>query len=345
MYRGPSQYAVSAQRHGESPEGAAPKRGTGVLCVAITPCLQRTLLFSGLTLDAVNRAQRALLSPGGKAVNAARTVRALGGRCHIVGFCGAETGIQLRDLLGRSDITAELVSMARPTRTCTTLIDDIGGTVTELVEEAPAPTAAEWQAFEARLQALLPHFELVLAAGALPPGISQETYARLAKLAAQHRAALLLDANGAALTPTLSYAPLLVKLNHLELAAMSQAPLKTNEELISAARRLARDGADWVLVTQAAAPACLVSKSEAWQFYPPRVRPLNPVGSGDATTGGIAFALLQGQSMLEAVRLGIACGSANATTLTAGEITATRIAGLVGEVRLQRHDRESAPPV
>jgi tagatose 6-phosphate kinase len=306
--------------------------------VAITPCLQRTLVLSRLTLDAVNRARRVILSPGGKSVNAARALCALGGRCQILGFCGAETGRQLRGLLDRSELAAELVSMERPTRTCTTLIDDAAGTVTELVEEAPSPTTAEWQAFEIRLQALLPHFALAIAAGALPPGVTQESYIHLAQLAAENRTALLLDASGAALLPALSYAPLLVKLNHLELAATTNAPMGTKGELIEAARRLVRGGANWVLITHGSEAAFLVSDTAAWQFHPPRVRKLNPVGSGDAATGGIAFALLQGRSMLEAVRLGIACGSANATTLTAGEITSALTERLAHDVRLQRYD-------
>ncbi len=318
------------------------KRVSGALCVAITPCLQRTLTFSSVTLDAVNRARRVILSPGGKSVNAARAMSALGAQCHILGFCGGGTGTQLRRLLHQCRISTELVSMRHPTRTCTTLIDETKGTVTELVEEAPKPTNAEWQAFEARLQTLLPQFELVIAAGALPPGVACETYARLAQLAAENRTALLLDANGAALMQALSCAPLLIKLNHLELAEMLKMPLRTAGDLVSAARRLARRGANWVLVTQASQPAFLVSETEAWQFHPPSVRTLNPVGSGDATTGGIAFALLQGQSMVEAVRLGVGCGSANATTLTAGEIAAPLAERLARAVRLQHHENSGS---
>lgn len=325
---------MTGQRHTTLNGLAAPR----ALGVAITPCLQRTLIFSSLALDAVNRAHRVILSPGGKSVNAARALGALGIQCHLLGYCGAETGMQLRRLLSQCGIGGELLSMAHPTRTCTTLIDTSGGTVTELVEEAPQPTTAEWRAYEARLQTLLPQFELVIAAGALPPGAASETYARVARLAAENRTALLLDANGAALMQALSYAPLLVKLNDLELAATVEMRFKTSADLISAGRQLARAGAHWVLVTRASQPALLVSETEAWQFHPPSVRAVNPVGSGDATTGGIAFALLQGQSMVQAVQLGIGCGSANATTFTAGEITASLAERLARKVRLQRND-------
>ena len=328
---------MSEQQAGGA-EGKTLLPSKGALCVAITPCLQRTLLFSSFTLGAVNRAHRVILSPGGKAVNAARALTALGGQCQLLGFCGAHTGQQFRSLLHRCHLGAELVAMAQPTRICTTLVDDQQGTVTELVEEAPRPTTHEWQAFEAKLQVLLPGYELAIAAGALPPGLAQGTYGRIAKRAAQHRTALLLDASGSALRQALCHAPLLVKLNHLELAITLGRSLETTTERVDAARRLAQDGARWVLVTQAAGTALLISQTEAWQFYPPPVRTVNPVGSGDATTAGIAFALLRGQSMIEAVRLGIACGSANATTVTAGEITARLSHQLAEQVEQRRHE-------
>lgn len=309
------------------------------LCVAITPCLQRTLVFPRLVLDTVNRARHVLLSPGGKSVNVARALRSLDVPCHVLGFRGAATGQQLQDLLRHGDIDAELIPIEHPTRTCTTLIDETQGTVTELVEEAPCPTVAEWRAFETRVEERLPDFELAIAAGALPPGDIQERYARLAKCAAQHHTGLILDTSGPALVKALPYTPLLAKLNHHELITMTHLAVPTSESLIRAARALAGDGATWVLVTQASEPAYLVSETEAWHVYPPQIQASNPVGSGDATTAGIAAALLQGHSMLEAVRWGIACGSASATTLTAGEVPAALAERLAAEVRLQRHPR------
>jgi len=53
-------------------------------------------------------------------------------------------------------------------------------------------------------------------------------------------------------------------------------------------------------------------------WKPPPVKAKNPIGSGDAMMAGIAVGLLQSQSIAEAVRLGIACGAANAMTVEPG---------------------------
>jgi fructose-1-phosphate kinase PfkB-like protein len=51
-----------------------------------------------------------------------------------------------------------------------------------------------------------------------------------------------------------------------------------------------------------------------WRFRPPRVQSLNPIGSGDCLAAGVAHATVAGAGMIEAIRLGIACGAENATT-------------------------------
>jgi fructose-1-phosphate kinase PfkB-like protein len=53
-------------------------------------------------------------------------------------------------------------------------------------------------------------------------------------------------------------------------------------------------------------------------FSPPPVQTKNPIGSGDAMMAGIAVGLVRGQSILEAVRFGAACGAANAMTAAPG---------------------------
>jgi fructose-1-phosphate kinase PfkB-like protein len=57
----------------------------------------------------------------------------------------------------------------------------------------------------------------------------------------------------------------------------------------------------------------------------PRVTAKNPVGSGDAMMAGIAVGLWRGESMVEAIRLGIACGAANAMTVEPGFVRLTDV--------------------
>jgi len=56
----------------------------------------------------------------------------------------------------------------------------------------------------------------------------------------------------------------------------------------------------------------------------------NPIGSGDCTTAGIVCALISGSTLPEAVKLGLACISANVDSLLPAEITRERVRELLG---------------
>jgi len=300
-----------------------------IFCVGVTPCLQRTIRFPRLQFGRVNRAGSVAVSSGGKSVNVARTLKALQGSPLVTGFAGGETGNRMVSFLEEIGIETDMVWTDQATRICTTLIDETTGCVTELVEEAPLPAPDEWSALDERLSLFLAESDLMVVAGAPPPGSPEDVYAGFARRARESGVAVLIDARGEALLRALAYSPVLAKLNDQELAATWGRPMDTEGVLREAAQMLIKGGAQWVLVTQGERDAWLLNETHAWRFTPPAVDVLNTVGSGDATTAGIAAGLLRGRSMPDAVQLGIACGSANATTLTPGEVDTGLVKKLV----------------
>src|SRR5207247_1985743 len=88
----------------------------------------------------------------------------------------------------------------------------------------------------------------------------------------------------------------------------------------AAARALCKMGARWVVVSSGPGRVLAVNSSETWSAMPPKIKAVNPIGSGDAMMTGIAVSLLRGQPMIEALRFGVACGTANALTAAAGTV-------------------------
>ena len=307
-----------------------------ILCVSVTPCLQRTIRFESLLLGEVNRALSVTTSSGGKSNNVARALRALQGSPLVAGLSGGETGSTMVSFLRDSGVETDMVGTSQPTRVCTTLIDEATTCVTELVEEAPLPTPDEWAKLDARLSLLIPKCPLMVLAGAPPPGSPSNVYARFTRRAQEAGASVLLDARGEVLTRALPFSPLLAKMNDRELVATRGSSIGTEETLLEAARTLIAQGAKWLLVTRGKQDAWLLNKTAFWRFTPPAIEAVNAVGSGDATTAGIAAGLLRGQSMPKAVRLGIACGSASAARLTPGDLGADLVERLIPEVRATR---------
>ncbi|MCX6996915.1 MAG: 1-phosphofructokinase family hexose kinase [Kiritimatiellaeota bacterium] len=307
-----------------------------VLCVGITPCVQRTLQFPRLELGEVNRARAVTISAGGKACTLANVLRTLGEDPLVTGLLGGDTGVLVENYLRQRAITCDFVVSDQPTRICSTVLDEATGQVTELVEEAALPSPDDWCQFDGKLAGLLVRCGMVVISGALPPNAPDYTYANIAQKAATLNVPLLIDSQKAPLMNTLAYQPLLVKLNQRELAETCQTPVASDEDLIKAGHKLLARGAQWVLVTQSAAPAWLLSSKEIWQYQPPRIKAVNPIGCGDSVSAGVACALRLGRPMSEATRLGIACGSADALTLVPGEVTTEDVERLYAEVTVRR---------
>jgi tagatose 6-phosphate kinase len=243
-------------------------------------------------------------------------VATLGVRAVVVGFIGGHTGRLASADLQRHGVGCRFVRLPAPTRVCTTILDHATGEITELVAEAPTPSRAAWEQFHRKFRAQLPRARLLAIAGTLLPGAPATLYRDLARAAAAHGVPVLIDSQKAPLLHALSCRPLLAKLNVHELAATVAGSRRTPQSILAGTRRLLARGAQHVLVTLGARGAWLVSGDETWHLQPPTVRTVNPIGSGDSVTAGIAVGLVTGQPVLEAVTLGIACGTANAMTLT-----------------------------
>ena len=85
-----------------------------ILCVGITPCLQRTVRFSSLQLGQVDRARSITVSSGGKSTNVARTLKVLKESPLVAGFAGGGTGDTMVSFLGGMGIETDIVWTDQP---------------------------------------------------------------------------------------------------------------------------------------------------------------------------------------------------------------------------------------
>lgn len=301
-----------------------------VLCLGLTPAFQRTMLFDHLEVDEVNRARQVVESAAGKAVNTARALVALGTPAQTAGFNGGPTGLKLVAFLKAYGVGTEALTTMKPaTRICSTLIDRTAGTVTELVEEAPAPGAAAVARFVRENLRRTREASMLVISGTLPPFAGDEFYVGFVRAAAVAGVPVVIDSHKTALIDVLFERPLLAKLNVRELETTLQESLSSERRLLRGMSDLLGMGAQNVFVTQGGKAAYLMTPKKAWRFTPPTVaQPLNPIGSGDCTTAGIVHALLSGKNLREAVCFGLACGSANVESLTPADLDVKRVHAL-----------------
>ncbi len=297
-----------------------------ILVVGLSLALQRTLEFDVVRPGEVNRARRVTQTASGKGANVARVLTALGARPTLIGFNGGDTGRAVETDLIEAQIACRLISTVSPTRICQTLVDTASGQVTELVEESAMPTPGEWAALQAVFESVLTETKWLILTGTLIPGAPADLYARLAEQAGGQDIPWLIDSQQDALTASLKHRPFVAKLNEEELAATCGKPIANQDDLIASARSLLDAGAQNVLVTRGTDDAWLITRDSAISFQPPPVTAVNPIGSGDAVMAGLAHALSRGKALDDAVRLGMACGAANAVTRWPGYVEPSIIA-------------------
>jgi tagatose 6-phosphate kinase len=307
-----------------------------ILCIGTTPAAQRVMIFRKLTPDAVNRAATTLDGVAGKAINVAKILKALGAHPVATGFLGGERGEFLRAAMAEKQIESNFVAVGAPTRQCITVIDESAGTHTELVEESRSVTPADFGKFMAIVRRRITGCRAAVMSGTIASGGPATLYRDCVRLAENAGALSVVDAQGDALAEALKAKPGLVKPNRSELAATVGRELKSGAAVMRAMGELCERGAQRVIVTAGREPALAFDGKFFWRIVPPRIRAVNPIGSGDAFAAGAVLRLLRGDDLGEACRWGAAAAAANALTPMPGELNRKDVTRLAKEVRVRR---------
>jgi 1-phosphofructokinase family hexose kinase len=294
-----------------------------ILAAGLSPAWQKILEFEQLLPGEVNRAAAASACASGKVLNVGRACHRLGAATRTLTVVGGATGRAIQAEFATEGLSARWVEVARPTRTCITLLE-AGGRVTELVENAAPLDPWEAAQFAAAFAEEATAADVAVLSGSLPPGVPTTFYARLLR---DCPAAVVLDAQGPELLAALPHRPLVVKPNRSELERTLGRAIHTDGELNEAMGELHRLGAEWVVVSQGAGPVWVSHGNRRWRWAPLEVsRPRNPIGCGDCLGAGIAVALARGAEVPAAVPYGLAAAAENLEGLLPARLDPQRVA-------------------
>lgn len=304
-----------------------------ILCVCLNPALQRTLAFNGLSLKRVNRAVSARHSAGGKGVNVSRVLTALGAEARLLLPLGGSRGREIRNLLGREGFSFKSVTVSGNSRICTTLIDAGSSSVTELVEESVPFSSAEVRSVQKAFDRLLPRARLVVLSGTAPAGFPADIYGRWVTMARKRGIPTLLDAAEPWARPGLEAKPWFFRANWVEMEAVLGRPA-ARTEAYAAMEAIRNIGARNVLISLDGPCAVADVEGRFSRLSGPRLKTVNPIGSGDAMAAGMAGAFIKKKPVSEILRAGMACGAANVLTPTAGTVRPADVRRLTPAVRI-----------
>jgi 6-phosphofructokinase 2 len=266
-----------------------------------------------LVADQKVRSARTRYHPGGNGINVARALARLGVPLRCCSIVGGESGNLLLRLLGdRLGEGHHYVTVEGETRVNVTLLQkhppsqyevDSGGPEVppEVLEEVTGcflTTARDG---------------LAVLTGSTPPGVPEDTYARLAEQIRAQGGRVVVDAHGRPLQHVLQARPYLVRLNRYVLEMTIKRRLESVETVAAAGREIQAKGVDLVCISLGKEGAILVDAGDSYHCAAPKVRVHSTVGSGDSMVAGMVAAAHQGHGVEEMLRFGVICGSATAS--------------------------------
>jgi 1-phosphofructokinase family hexose kinase len=293
--------------------------------VGANPALDRVSTWPAIALGTVNRAREVTVLPGGKGLNVARAIRALGSEVSAYGFLGGEVGALVRELARAEGVVDRHTPIAAGTRVCFILVEPDRGRSTVLNEPGPQVTPAERADLLRGFRGDCRPGDVVLLSGSLPDSLPPALAGEVVAIARAGGARTIVDMSGASLVAAFAERPWMIKCNRDELAALTGADgdaeaLEAHHRLglpeLASEMRKVLDHGPAVLVVTLGPDGVLVADSEGVSHVVvPEVRVVNETGSGDLLLAGLAVGIERGSPVLDAVALGAACGTAGATVL------------------------------
>jgi tagatose 6-phosphate kinase len=290
-----------------------------ILVVSLNPALDVTHHVAGVDWAGVNRPREVAAAPGGKGLNVARTLRALGAGVQVVGLAGGVTGEAVRAGLAAAGVPGRFAPIAGETRRTFAVVDLCRHDTALFSEPGPAVTAGEYGGFLVLYENSLAGCGAVVLSGSLPPGLPADSYAGLAARAAAAGVPVVLDAAGPVLRHGAAGGPAIAKPNLAELSAAVGRPLDGLPAAAAAAAELRAAGAGAVVVSLGAGGLLAVTGDGTWRAAPPPRLTGNPTGAGDAVVAGLAHGLVLGRPWPERLRHAAALGTASVAAPAAGQ--------------------------
>jgi len=258
-----------------------------ILIVTPNPALDITYTVPDFRPHTSHRVAEVAAQAGGKGVNVARVLTALGRDTRTVLPLGGPTGAAVEADLNAAGLPHVPVRIAGETRRTVAVVDTADATMFN--EPGPELGAGEWQRLLTEVERLLPSAGVLVLSGSLPRGLPTDAYGELVRAAHRHDVPTVLDADGPALLDALPAGPTVIKPNAAELTAATGLT-----DLHAAAAALRERGAGAVVASLGPDGLLALDHDGAWRCTPPSTVTGNPTGAGDSVVAALAAGLLGG---------------------------------------------------
>src|SRR5881392_1119901 len=289
-----------------------------IVTVTLNAAVDRTLTVPNFQRGQRHRASAGITFAGGKGINVARALKALGVPVVATGLVGGTTGTRIVEELTAESILDDFVHIEGESRTSTAVVDPTGGTYTEINEWGPAVRPEELDALLEKLRYLTQDAEFVVFSGSLPRDVEDDFYAEAIRDLNRRGVQCVLDCEGEPLRVGVEAEPWLVSPNQREAESLVGQEFSDEEDFSMALDAIVDIGARNVLITQETSCFALFREERQVRRLRAsigRVEPVASVGAGDVLLGAFLAARYNGRPLDDALRAAVGAAAASVLEL------------------------------
>lgn len=283
-----------------------------ILSITANPSVDISYNIENLKIDDVNRVELVNKDAGGKGIHVSYVLNELGEKVINSGFVGGKLGEFIEKRLDERRISHDFIKLDDETRNCIAIIHD--NKQTEILEKGPKIGLEKEKEFLAHLEKLSKNIEIINISGSLPKGLDASFYQKIIKFAKENKIFVSLDTSGNTLKEIVKgeIKPDLIKPNETEIKDIIEKEFPENEEEIRKIfEKSPLKDIPYVIVSQGKDGALFKIKNKIYKAKVPKVKAINPVGSGDSTLAGALSAIYNKEDDVDFIKKSMTCGLLN----------------------------------
>lgn len=311
-----------------------------IYTITFNPALDYTVQVEEFEIGKINRTKSENILAGGKGLNVSIILKRLGIENIALSFIAGFTGKELERKIQQYNIKTEFIETAKGYTRINVKISSlekkslIQKGETALNGNGPEITQENIEELLKKIKKINSN-DMVILSGNVPKCINEDIYEIICKELNENNVKFVVDASQKLLMNCLKYKPFFIKPNKEELEETFNTKIETKEEIIIYAKKLQEKGAKNVLISLGGDGAILLTeKNEVYYSNTPKGQVVNTVGAGDSMVAGFIAGYLKKQNYKEALKLGIASGSA--TAFSAGLALKEEIDELLKQITIEK---------
>ena len=303
-----------------------------ILTVTLNPLLERRFHFNSVKLGEEYRTDKMTFKAGGKGINVSRQLNQLGIKNIALTFLGGNNGKIIRRILEKESINFTAISTKAETRAASLIMEHQENRITSFFEPNFAVVEKEIEEFKKKLEKMISNASIVIFAGSSPCSAADEIFPYGIKLANQLDKISILDTYGNHWKDSVKSEPTVIHNNVSELEKTLNIDLSSEDKKLKFLDELYKKKIKLAFLTNGEAETYAAKFDFHYKVKSPSIDVVDPTGSGDAFTAGVAHGLENALVFDDMISNASALGTENAKQWNTCEVSIDEMESLKDKI-------------